>query len=314
MTSQSPVNTQNYLGIDVSKAELQIAFKTTPQRKRPNTPAGIAALLKSLPEGSHLVLEATGGYERTLVDAAQKAHVPVSVINPTRIRQFARSQGQRAKTDPIDAEAIRRYAETFRPTPSLEREPAHRRVVALVDAREQMMTMKGQLINMLEHADDKEVRQIYEKELRRIDQVIAKLDQSIQTAIGTSATLAQRQQKLLAQVGIGPVVASNLIAHLPELGNANRRQIAALVGLAPFARDSGLAKGHRFICGGRPKLRRCLYMAAVSLIRSKSSPLAAFYRHLRDMGKPPKVALIATARKLLVFLNSLFKNSLPLTA
>ena len=313
MTSQSPVNTPKYIGIDVSKAELQIAFKTVAQRKRPNTPAGIAALLKGLPEDSHLVVEATGGYERALVDAAQKAHVPVSVINPTRIRQFARSQGQRAKTDPIDAEAIRRYAETFRPAPSLEREPAHRRVVALVDAREQMMTMKGQIINMLEHADNKEVRQLYQKELRRLDLVIAKLDQSIQTAIASSATLAQRQQKLLAQTGIGPVVASNLIAHLPELGDANRRQIAALVGLAPYARDSGLSKGHRFISGGRPKLRRCLYMAAVSLIRSRS-PLSAFYRRLRDAGKPPKVALIATARKLLVFLNSLFKNSVLLTS
>lgn len=306
MTSLRTVNTINYLGIDISKRELQIA---TSQRQRTlaNSPSGIAALLKALAPDSHLVLEATGGYERPLLDACHARQVPVSVLNPARVRQFARAKGLRAKTDPIDAEAIRQYALTFRPAPSQAPDPASRRLLALVDARQQMMTLHGQILNMLEHTTEKTVRQLYQKQLCHFERTLAKLEQEVADTIASSTALVRRHQVLVAQPGIGPVIASNLLAHLPELGQANRRQIAALVGLAPFARDSGATKGHRFIAGGRPKLRRLLYLSAVSLIRSKS-PLSAFYRRLRDAGKPPKVALIATARKLLTFLNSLFKD------
>ena len=305
-TSLSTMNTLNYIGIDVSKTELQISLSQR-QRTRPNPPSGIASLLKALPPGSHLVVEATGGYERALVESAHAAKVPISVLNPARVRQFARAKGQRAKTDPIDAEMIQQYAQTFQPAPGTAPEPDQHRLAALVDAREQMVVLRVQLRNMLEHTSEKIVCRLYQKELRSLDGSIAKLEKEMQATVTSSVTMAARHKKLLAQPGIGPVIAASLLAHLPELGQDNRRQIAALVGLAPFARDSGQFKGKRFIAGGRPKLRRLLYMAAVTLIRS-TSPLASFYRRLRDLGKPPKVALIATARKLLVFLNSLFKE------
>lgn len=306
ITSLSLMNTTTYIGIDIAKAQLHLAGLSR-RRTCPNTPAHLAAWIKTLPPGCHLVVEASGGYERALLAAAHAAGVPVSVLNPRRVRDFARARGLRAKTDPIDAEAIRQYALTFRPEPTPAPEPARERLGALVDARQQLTNLHSQLLNMLEHSEDKLVRSLSQKQLLLLERSIAKLEAEIAATIASCDSLRARDQLLRAQPGIGPVVASNLLAHLPELGLANRRQIAALVGLAPFARDSGNAMGKRFIAGGRPKLRRLLYLAAVSLIRSKS-PLSSFYKHLRSHGKPPKVALIATARKLLLFLNSLFKN------
>jgi len=268
-------------------------------------------LLKALPEGSHLAVEATGGYERLMVEAAHANSIPISILNPARVRHFARAKGQRAKTDPIDAEIIRQYAQSVAPKASAAPDPAQLQLVAYVDAREAIMTTRTQFINYLEHAGDKLTRSLYQKQLRQIERSLETLDKAIAVLIAATPALHARYRQLAAQPGVGPVVASNLLAHLPELGRASRRQIAALVGLAPYARDSGQSKGMRFIYGGRPKLRRLLYLSAVSLIRSKSSPLAAFYHQLRSRGKAPKVALIATARKLLVFLNFLFKQPLP---
>lgn len=307
MTSLSTMNTLTYIGIDVSKAELLLAWDRKPKRLA-NTPGGITTLLKNLPPGGHLAVEATGGYERKLVEAAHAEGVPISICNPARVRHFARAQGQKAKTDPLDAEMIRQYAQAVEPRPSPAPDPAQRRLGVLVDARETLMATRTKFLNLLEHLRDKLVLSLYQRQLRQIEKSVALLDQEITSLIAAAPFLHHRYQRLVAQPGIGPVVASNLLAHLPELGQANRRQIAALLGLASFARDSGSAKGLRFIAGGRPKLRRLLYLSAVAVIRSKSSPLASFYRSLRLRGKPAKVALIATARKLLLFLNSLFKN------
>lgn len=306
------MKTITYIGVDVSKSELLLAWDNKPKRIS-NTTSNISTLLKALPEGSHLAVEATGGYERLMVEAAHASNIPISVLNPARVRHFARARGQRAKTDPIDAEIIRQYAQSVAPKPSAAPDPAQQRLVSHVNTRETLMNARTQFINYLEHADDKLARSLYQKQLRQIERSLEVLDKEIVDLIAATPALHGRYRQLVAQPGVGPVVASNLLAHLPELGHASRRQIAALVGLAPYAHDSGQSKGARFIYGGRPKIRRLLYLSAVALIRSKSSPLAAFYRQLRSRGKAPKVALIATARKLLVFLNSLFKLPLPLT-
>lgn len=304
------MKTITYIGIDVSKSELLLAWDHKPKRLA-NTPKAVATWVKTLPPDCHLAVEATGGYERLLVEAAHAHKIPVSILNPTRVHHFARATGRRAKTDPIDAESIRQYAQSVAPKPNPPLEPAQLRLIAFVDAREALMTTRIQFINLLEHVRDKLVLSLYRKQLRQIEASLSALDEEIAALVAATPLLRHRYHQLVAQPGIGQVVASNLLAHLPELGLASRREIAALVGLAPFARDSGQAKGVRFISGGRPKLRRLLYLSAVSLIRSKSSPLAAFYRRLRLAGKPAKVALIATARKLLVYLNSLFKSPLP---
>lgn len=309
MTSLSPMKTITHIGIDVSKSELLLAWDLKSKRLT-NSAKSISDWLRSLPPNCHLSVEATGGYERLLVQAAHAHQIPVSILNPARVRHFARAKGQRAKTDPIDAKIIRDYALSVDPKPSLPPDPAQLRLTALVNARESLMASRTLFINFLEHAHDKLVASVYNKQLRLIETSLATLEDEISRLILNTPALHARYQLLLAQPGIGPVVASNLLAHLPELGLASRREIAALVGLAPFARDSGQTKGLRFISGGRPKLRRLLYLASVSLIRSKNNPLAAFYRRLRLAGKPAKVALIATARKLLVYLNSLFKAPL----
>jgi transposase len=305
-----PMNIINYIGIDVSKTSLQIATATR-SFVCANKPADIAAFCQELPENSHLVVEATGGYERLLTLTAQQKALAYSVLNPARVRHFARAKGLRAKTDPIDAEAIRQFAIAFAPPAQSAPAPSQRRMAELVDAREQLVATRTKMSNLLEHTSEKMLLALYRRQIRHLEAAIAKIHEHLQRLLESCPSLQTRYKLLLAQAGVGPVVASTLLAHLPELGQANRNQIAALVGLAPFARDSGQSSGKRFISGGRPKLRRALYLAAVALIRTRS-PLAEFYRHLRLNGKPAKVALIATARKLLIYLNSLFKPLQPL--
>lgn len=303
------MSTLNPIGIDVSKSSLQIATASR-QRCVPNARAAIAAFLKSLPTQSHLVVEASGGYERSLVDAAHTASIAVSVVNPARVRHFAAASGLHAKTDPIDAELIRQFALKLSPQPDAAPDPRLRQLSEVLDARTRLVTMRAQLQCVLEQQSDPFVRKIHGQHIRQMDKHILSLEKRIDLLVDSSAHLKERYLLLIAQPGVGKLVAATLLAQLPELGHANRQQIAALVGLAPFARDSGTLSGKRFITGGRAKIRRLLYLAAVALIRSRS-PLARSYRDLRAHGKPAKVALIAVARKLLIYLNTLLKNFPP---
>jgi transposase len=300
------MTTPSYLGIDVSKAQLDIA-SAQGRRRCPNTRSAIAALLQGLPPDSHLVLEATGGYERRLVDAAHQAGCALSVLNPARVRAFARATGRLAKTDAIDAAVLCQFGEALQPAADAPPDPHVRTLAELVNARDQLVALRTQLTNAQEHLHLPLLRQTFAAQVRALQTRITRIETAIAATIQASETLQQRAAFLCAQYGVGPQTTATLLAHLPELGHANRQQIAALAGLAPFNRDSGQSSGRRFLCGGRPKVRRALYLASLSAVRSSSSPLAPFYRHLRANGKPAKVALLAAARKLLCFLNSSLK-------
>jgi transposase len=297
----------SYIGIDVSKAQLDLADAAS-SRRLPNTKSGVAALLKSLPPRAHLVLEATGGYERTLVAAAHSAGVPLSVLNPARVRHFARATGRFAKTDSIDATVLRHFAQALQPPADPLSDPTRAQLAQLVAARQQLIALRTQLSNGLEHLSLPLLRQSFASQIRSLNTRITKIETAIDELISTCRQLASRADALGAHPGVGPQTTATLLAYLPELGQANRAQIAALAGLAPFNRDSGQSQGPRFTSGGRPQVRRALYLAALTTIRSKHSKIGAFYHHLRSKGKPAKVALIAAARKLLCLLNSSIKS------
>jgi transposase len=301
------MNNLPYVGVDVSKAHLDIASDLPPQRLL-NRPPDIEAWLRQLPPGCHLVVEATGGYERPLVQACRQAQRPISIVNPARVRAFARARGCFAKTDAIDAAILRDFGRAFHPKATAEPTAAQAELAQLVSARDQFVAMKTQLINGLEHAQLPLVRQCLNSQLLGLQRRIDKLEKALAGAIAASAELTRRHDRLRAHCGIGLLSAATLLALLPELGAANRQQIAALAGLAPYNRDSGQKSGPRFTSHGRPKLRRALYLATLSAIRSHG-PIADFYRRLRLAGKPAKVALIAAARKFLCLLNSSLKVS-----
>jgi transposase len=259
-----------YAGLDIAKANFQLHLQGK-FHDLPNTPAGHRRLGQLLSAQMHVICEATGGYERAVVTALQQAGIAVSVLNPARVRSFARAQGQRAKTDRIDA--------------------------AVLTA--QRLQADGLTLPVLRRQAQRLIRRL-EQDLDRLDELLTKLQQQ------TPALQAQ-VQRLEAIAGVGAVTARNVLAELPELGRLNRRQVAALAGLAPHPRQSGQWNGKASIGGGRAALRRALYMAALSASRYNSH-LSAFYQRLRACGKPPKVALTAVMRKLIVLMNHCLKN------
>jgi transposase len=301
------MNNLPYVGVDVSKAHLDAASDLALER-HPNQPSAIAAWLKKLPPDCHLIVEATGGYERPLVRACHRAGRPISVLNPARVRHFARARGTLAKTDALDAVVLREFGRAFQPKACPEIAPAQQALAELVCARDRLIDLRTQLINSLEHAELALVRQCFRSQLKSLERRLARLEKALLATVESHPELARRFALLTAQPGVALVTATTLLALLPELGCANRNQIAAPGGLAPFNRDSGQKSGPRFTGQGRPRLRRALYLATLSAIR-RPGDLADFYRHLRRAGKPAKVALIASARKLLCHLNSLLKPS-----
>jgi transposase len=300
------MTTLSYLGIDVCKAHLDVAGTDPRSQRYANTPAAITAWLKTLPPNVHLVVEATGGYERALVSACHQAALPISVLNPARVRAFARAGGRLAKTDALDATVLRDFGAALQPAAHPPPDPTRRQLAELVNARDQLVALRTQLTNAQEHLTLGLLRRNFAAQVRSLSTRIARIEEAITACIQSSPALLVRATELRSHHGVGPQTTATLLAHLPELGQANRAQIAALAGLAPFNRDSGQSHGPRFTSGGRPRVRRALYLATLSAIRSQS-PIASFYHHLRSAGKPAKVALIASARKLLCFLNSSLK-------
>jgi transposase len=297
-----------FVGIDVSKATLDVAVHEGATTVHVNDRHGIAALVSAVAavQPQLVVLEATGSYHASVTSALVAAGLPTAVVNPGQVRAFARSTGRRAKTDRLDAQLLAQFAAVVQPTPRALPDDATQELAALVDRRRQLLDMHVAERNRLQVArpsvqsDIREHLQFLERALQRAE---ADLDDWIRRS-----PVWRAQEDLLRSVpGIGPQTARMLLAELPELGQLNRREIAALVGLAPFAHDSGQWRGQRRCWGGRSAIRAVLYMATVSATRC-NPVVRAHYRRLRAIGKPAKLALVACMRRLITILNAMVKT------
>ncbi len=298
-----------FIGIDVSKAQLDVAMRPTGQRESvANDKSGIKALVKRLAkiQPAWIVLEATGGLERALTHALVGAELPVVVVNPRQVRDFAKATGQLAKTDSIDADILARFAEAVRPALRPLPDALTLELRALTARRRQIIEMIGAERNRLATAS-KTVRKRIDAHIRWLAQELERADQDLDRSIRQSPIWKHNEDLLRSVPSIGPVTSRTLLAELPELGELNRKQISALAGVAPFNRDSGVLRGRRSIWGGRASVRSALYMATLVATR-RNCVIRDFYKRLRANGKVFKVALVACMRKLLTILNSMIKH------
>jgi transposase len=306
-------NTVVYAGVDVAKATLQLHLQGQ-QSEFSNTPKGRNQLnvqLQKVPS-VQVVCEATGGYERALVKALHQKQIPVSVTNPARVRAAAQAQGQRAKTDKIDARALTDYGQRYQPEPTPPVSATQEKLVALTQWLKQLIHGRALARTQAEHHEDPFVRRQQAKLMTHFQSQIEAVEKQIEALLAQDAPLQQRVDCLDEIEGVGPRTAWLVLAHMPELGQLNRRQVAALAGLAPWTRESGTMKGMRCIGGGRPEVRLALYMAALSAARC-NPVLRDLYKRLRAKGKLGKVALTAVMRRLLTYMNHRIKALLAET-
>lgn len=298
-----------FVGIDVAKAALDIALRPSDQCWQIDyDEASVAKLTRQLqalaPE--LIVLEATGGLETALVAALAAAALPVVVVNPRQARAFAKASGRLAKTDRLDARGLAHYGDAMRPPIRPLPDADTQALSALVGRRRQLVEMLSAEQNRLSTAPIG-IRDSIEKHLSWLRQELQDLDDDLGTRLKSSPIWHERDRILQSVPGVGPVLSQTLMAQVPELGQLNRRQIAALIGVAPFNRDSGTLRGRRTIWGGRASVRAVLYMSA--LVASRYNPvIRAFYERLLSAGKSKKVALTACMRKLLTILNAMVKH------
>ena len=302
---------ETFVGIDVSKASLDVAVRPSGESwVATNDEAGIGELVARLMKlGTTLVVvEATGGLEIALV-AELAAAMPVAVVNPRQVRDFAKATGQLAKTDQIDAAVLARFGEAIRPEPRPLKDEETRHLAALVSRRRQLQSMIVAESNRLAAAT-KKLHKGIQKHIDWLRRELRLLERDLDDTIKSSPVWREKEDLMRGVKGIGSVSAATMLAEVPELGTLNRKQIAALVGVAPINRDSGTLRGKRAIWGGRATARAVLYMASLSALRSNPA-FRAFYRRLLAAGKPKKVAITAVMRKLLVVLNAIVRDRLP---
>lgn len=305
-----------FVGIDVAKDELVIhAHPAGMLWRMPNTKTGIAALGRKLVRLAgtaclRIGFEASGGYERKLAILLDRLNLTAYLLDPARVRSFARAERQLAKTDPLDAAVIARCLAALHPelTPYVH-DPEAVRLAEHVRMRDLAVAQAVQFGNQLESIADPAMRRLVVAQVARLKALVLRIEKAIASVIAASPDLAAREALLRTAPGVGPVVAACLLARMPELGRLSSRQVAALAGLAPFDRQSGKTSRPGRCSGGRPSIRRCLYLAALSIARSGKGQLAATTNRLREAGKPFKLAIVATMRKLLVTLNAMVKNN-----
>jgi transposase len=298
-----------YVGIDVSKNQLDIAVRPAGDTwSMPNDVSGITEVVQGLAQlhPALVVLEATGGLQMPLAAALATAGLPLAMVNPRQVRDFARAIGRLAKTDRLDAQVLAHFAEAVRPTPYPLPDAQTQELTALLTRRHQVVEMLTAEKNRLRSARELVHRRVQDH-ICWLEQELADLDDDLERTLRKSPLWREKDNLLRSVPGIGRVVSITLLADLPELGTLSRHQIAALVGVAPLNRDSGRFRGKRMVWGGRARVRAALYMAA--LTASRYNPIIkAFYHRLCGVGKARKVALTACMRKLLIILNSMIKH------
>lgn len=301
---------QDVIGVDVSKDWIDCHRLSDGRAWR--VPTGKTALRRfaasvASAAGMLVVFEPTGGYERPLAEALDAAGVAYARVNARQVREFARASGRLAKTDKADAAALAAYGAALAPRPTPPADPATARLAELVARRDDLVAMRKAERQRLAQARDRFVRRQIAALLRTLEAQIVRLEVDIEAQLAAEPALAGRAGRLRTVPGIGPALATGLVARLPELGRLDRRAIASLAGLAPHACDSGTRRGRRHIWGGRSDVRRMLYLAA--FIASRYDPrLRAHRAKLQAAGKPFKLAIVATARKLLVILNAMLRT------
>jgi transposase len=310
---EQPLSSQSFVGIDVSKDRLDVHVRPS-RRSFPVTRDGkgldqlsidLAALSPAL-----IVLEATGGFEITVAAALGGAGLPLAVVNPRPIRDFARAIGQLAKTDALDARVIALFAERIRPEPRPIADADSQTLTELVTRRRQVVEMIGMESNRLRQARHARVQRTIKAILQTLEAQLAELDRNIDDTVRGSPIWRAADDLLTSVPGIGEVTSHTLIAELPELGHIDLRRIAALVGVAPINRDAGQMRGRRTIAGGRTEVRSTLYMATLSAARW-NPVISQHYKALIERGLPKKVALVACMRRLLGILNAILRTRTP---
>lgn len=304
---------QVFVGIDVSKDCLDVCrLPDGAVDQFVNDRTGIKALLGWLLQAppALVVLEATGGLERHVVAELAVSGVPVVVVNPRQVRQFAGALGKLAKTDRIDAAVLARFAQDVRPEIRPLKSEKGQELAALVARRRQLIDLRSGESNRLSRASSVKVKRNIEHTLRFLDKQLKAIDDELDQQLKESPLWREKDELLRSVPGVGPVTSRTLLAELPQLGQCSRREIASLVGVAPLNRDSGKFRGQRATWGGRATVRSALYMATLSAIKHHP-PLKAVYQRLREQGKKAKVALVACMRKLLIILNVILKTKTP---
>lgn len=312
MTTRGAMD-QVVVGIDVSKDELVMAVHPTGERWRSGTTAteldaSVTRLVTLQP--AVIVLEATGGYEAAIAAACAAAQLPVAIVNPRQVRAFAQALGRGAKTDAIDAQVLALFGARVQPVARALPTAETQALADLVTRRRQLLEMLGAEQRRLTHATTRPLQRDLRAHIRWLERRLGDVDEDLTQQIQQSPVWRVKDDLLQSVPGIGPTVARTLIAELPELGQLTRRAAAALVGVAPYNRDSGRCHGRRMIAGGRTSVRTALYMAA--LVATRHNPiLRAFYQRLRNGGKAPKVAIVAVMRKLIAILNAMLRHHQP---
>jgi transposase len=302
---------QVFVGIDVSKAQMEVALRPEGRFTVANDEMGCTQLAERLRAISPtlVVLEATGGYEIPITGALVAAQIPVVVVNPRHVRDFAKATGTLAKTDALDAHMLAHFAEVIQPTPRAWPDEQTQALAALVTRRRQLVDMLTAEKNRLSQAP-KPIRTSLKAHIAWLKRALEQADTDLTATIRQSPLWREKDELLRSVPGVGPVLTTTLLATVPELGTLTHKQIAALVGVAPFSRDSGLLRGKRMIWGGRAQARAALYMAAI--VATRFNPIIrAFYQRLCQMGKAKKLALTACMRKLLIILNAMLKSGTP---
>jgi transposase len=302
-----------YVGVDVSKETLDMAVHASEQRwEFANTVKGIDEVLSILENLSPalVVLEATGGMEYPMAAALAVTNIPVAVVNPRRVRDFARATGRLAKTDAIDALVLADFAAAIHPPSRPLPDDQAQELKAILTRRRQLIEMLTAERNRLHSARSKAVKAHIQAHIAWLEKEMIQINDDLGHSIRETPVWQEKDDLLKSVPGVGPVLSTTLLADLPELGALNRRRIAALVGVAPFNRDSGHLRGKRTIWGGRAVVRSALYMS--TLVATRYNPvIRGFYQHLLAAGKPKKVALTACMRKLLTILNAMLKHQTP---